>query len=301
MTPTRHPTTVHSADGTRIHTETIGPPDAPTIVLSHGWTCRTAFWAPVIHHLPRNLRIVLYDQRGHGHSQRPTHPGAYTTDALADDLTAVLTHTLPDNTPAVIAGHSMGGMTIMAAAQRPAFRTRAKATALISTGSTHLPHTSNVLPLFPTGSTPRATLQRLALQAPLPLGPRTPLTTHALRYVTMHPTADPRMRALCARIIHTCHPLARAHWGRVLGTLDLTRQLTHLDMPTTVIHGTRDRLTPITHAHHTARALPNLTELIQLPRAAHMTPLENPAAIATALTRLARTHLPATTPEEAPA
>ncbi|WP_017593173.1 alpha/beta fold hydrolase, partial [Nocardiopsis potens] len=130
---TRHHTTTHSADGTPIHIETIGPRNAPTIVLAHGWTCSTPFWAPVINHLPPNLRIVLYDQRGHGHSHRPANRTAYTTTALADDLTAVLRTTLPDDTPAIIAGHSMGGMTIMAAADRPDLRNRAAAIALIST------------------------------------------------------------------------------------------------------------------------------------------------------------------------
>src|SRR5690606_16147063 len=59
---TRHHTTTHSADGTPIHIETIGPENAPTIVLAHGWTCATPFWAPVVNHLPDDLRIVLYDQ-----------------------------------------------------------------------------------------------------------------------------------------------------------------------------------------------------------------------------------------------
>ncbi|WP_312893830.1 alpha/beta fold hydrolase [Nocardiopsis composta] len=279
-----------------MHIETIGPENAPTIVLAHGWTCATPFWAPVVNHLPDDLRIILYDQRGHGLSHRPAQRTAYTTTALADDLTAVLQTTLPDDTPAIIAGHSMGGMTLMAAADRPAFRNRAAAIALISTGATRLPHTSTVLPLFPTDSRPRAALHRLALTAPLPLGPKTPLTKAAIRYITMAPGSDPAMTDVCARIVHNCHPTARANWGRVLGTLELAHRLPHLDMPATLIHGTKDRLIPIPHAHHLHDTLPDARELIEIPDAAHMTPLEAPRTVADALTRLARTHLTTTTP-----
>lgn len=62
---------VRSADGTRINVEEYGPQDAPTVVLIHGWTCKTLFWAPLIHELGGEFRVVAYDQRGHGRSETP--------------------------------------------------------------------------------------------------------------------------------------------------------------------------------------------------------------------------------------
>ncbi|WP_244205816.1 alpha/beta fold hydrolase, partial [Streptomyces bobili] len=77
----------------------------------------TAFWAAQIRALSADHRVIAYDQRGHG---RTPASAACSADLLADDLEAVLTATLAPGERAVIAGHSMGGMTIMAASARPA-------------------------------------------------------------------------------------------------------------------------------------------------------------------------------------
>ncbi len=80
--------------------------------------------------------MVLYDQRGHGASTRGTAPLAIET--LAHDLATVLDAT--DLRDAVLAGHSMGGMTIMSlATHRPdVLKERAKATVLVATAATSL-------------------------------------------------------------------------------------------------------------------------------------------------------------------
>ncbi|MCZ0988745.1 alpha/beta hydrolase [Streptomyces diastatochromogenes] len=114
--PTRTLTAV-SADGARLHVEVHGPENAPPVVLSHGWTCSTAFWAAQIRELAADHRVIAYDQRGHGRSPA-SH--ACTTEALADDLEAVLAQTLARGEKALVVGHSMGGMTVMAASRAPA-------------------------------------------------------------------------------------------------------------------------------------------------------------------------------------
>ncbi|CAM4207928.1 alpha/beta fold hydrolase [Nocardiopsis gilva] len=288
----RRDLSVRSADGTRLHVEVHGPDDAPSIVLSHGWTCSIPFWAPVVNALGPAYRVVLYDQRGHGRSAR-TSRHAYGVSALADDLCAVLRATVPAGTRAVLGGHSMGGMTLMAAAQRPEVRERAAAAALISTGCSDLLASARVVPgaaRFPRLGTAG---HRLLLGAPLPLGPMTPLTRAALHYVTMAPDANPRMVDFCARLVHACPSLPRAHWGRVLAELDVEREVRALEYPTTVVAGGRDRLTPIAHAHRIAAALPNCEGLVEIPGAGHMTPLEDPGTVVSVISGLVDRHLTA--------
>lgn len=142
--------TAVSADGARLHVEIHGPASgagaAPAVVLAHGWTCSTAFWAAQIRELAADHRVIAYDQRGHG---RTPASAACSTDALADDLEAVLRATLAPGEKAVIAGHSMGGMTVLAAAGREAFAEHAAAVLLCSTGASRLVAESTVLPLRP--------------------------------------------------------------------------------------------------------------------------------------------------------
>ena len=112
-------------------------PDAPTVVLPHCWGCSHEIWLPVARRLrSEGFRVVLYDQRGHGASSRGTAPLAVETLAhdLADVLNAVDAHDV------VLAGHSMGGMTIMSlATHRPEVLTaRAKATVLVATAATSM-------------------------------------------------------------------------------------------------------------------------------------------------------------------
>ncbi|MBH5335214.1 alpha/beta fold hydrolase [Streptomyces pactum] len=280
--------TVTSADGARLHVEVHGPDDAPTVVLAHGWTCSTAFWGPVVRALLPDHRVVLYDQRGHGRSPA-AGPGGCSTDALADDLVAVLTATLEPGRRAVLGGHSMGGMTVMAAATRPLFREHAAAVLLCSTGSSTLAAGSTVWPLR--AGRPRTLLTRLLLHSRAPLGPVTPLTLRALRYATLGPDATPAMVAACARIVHACPRRVRADWGRVLSGLDLDTGVAALTVPTLVIQGTADRLTPVRHARSLAARLPRCAGLTELPGLGHMTPVEDPAAISDGLRRLVRDHL----------
>ncbi|MEU0739081.1 alpha/beta hydrolase [Streptomyces sp. NPDC006134] len=290
--------TVRSADGARLHVEVHGPdgdPDAPAVVLSHGWTCSTAFWAAQIRALAADHRVIAYDQRGHGRS--PAHP-VCTADALADDLEAVLDATLAPGERAVIAGHSMGGMTVLAAAGRSALRERAAAVLLCSTGSSRLVASSTVLPLRE--GPLRTRLTRHVLGSRAPLGPVTPLSLRVLKYGTMGPGAAPHMVRACARIVHACPRSVRHAWSRVLDLLDLDHAVRRLTAPTEVLVGTADRLTPPVHARALAAALPNCLGLTELPGVGHMTPVEAPDLVTGKIRALAAAHLPARTSAPTP-
>ena len=282
-----HRTRVTSRDGVGLHVEIHGPAvgAAPTVVLIHGWTCSIPFWAPVIHALHGDLRVVAYDLRGHGRSGQPG-PGGCTVEALADDLETVLDRTLPAGQQAVLAGHSMGGMTIMAAAPRERVLSRAGGVLLASTGSANLIADSLAFP-FGAFIPPFVMLQHRLLTSAAPLGPLGPLTRPLLGYMTLGPDAPADVEAASADIIRSCDRRARAAWGHVLAGLDVTEGARRLDVPAHLLVGSADRLTPPVHARRLARLLPQPAGLTELPRIGHMTPLEAPGVVAELIRKLA--------------
>lgn len=289
--PLPHPREVIavSADGARIHAEVYGPEGAPTVVLAHGWTCSIAFWAEQIRDLARDHRVIAYDQRGHGRTPAPAGASGHSTRALADDLEAVLAATLAPGEKAVLAGHSMGGMTLMAAAARPGFREHAAAVLLCSTGPSRLTAESLVVPMRPGGL--RTRLTRAILGARAPLGPVTPVSKRILRYATMGPGSAPERVDACARIVHACPRVSRVAWSHVLAELDLEAGVRELELPVAVLVGTADRLTPPVHSRAMAEALPQCVGLDELAGMGHMTPVEAPEAVTARIRELVTTYV----------
>ncbi|MFD7877373.1 alpha/beta fold hydrolase [Streptomyces sp. NPDC059766] len=283
--PARELTAV-SADGAELHVEVHGPEGAPAVVLAHGWTCSTAFWAAQVRELAADHRVIAYDQRGHGRSPAGR---TYGTDALADDLEAVLGATLAPGEKAVVAGHSMGGMTVLAAAARPVFRAHTAAVLLCSTGSSRLVAESTVVPIRAGGL--RTWLTRHILGSRAPLGPVTPVARRILKYATMGAGSAPHLVDACARIVHACPRRVRHAWSQVLDRLDLDHGVTELSVPTEVVVGTADRLTPPVHARSLAAALPHCVGLTELPGLGHMTPVEAPELVTGRIRALVSTYV----------
>ncbi|MFE8948185.1 alpha/beta fold hydrolase [Streptomyces sp. NPDC007856] len=284
-TPSRELTVV-SADGARLHVEVHGPDNAPPVVLAHGWTCSTAFWAAQIRDLATDHRVIAYDQRGHGRS--PASP-ACTTHALADDLEAVLAQTLAPGEKALIVGHSMGGMTVMAAATRPRFRDHAAAVLLCSTGSSRLVAEARVVPLG--AGRVRTWITARILGSRAPLGPVTPVAKRILKYATMGAGSAPHMVEACALIVHACPRAVRHAWSRVLEALDLDHGVRELYAPTAIVHGASDRLTPPVHARALVAALPHCVGLTELTGVGHMTPIEAPELVTGRIRELVTTYV----------
>src|SRR5215210_4708463 len=69
--PPSRPLTVRSTDGTELHTEEFGDPDAPPIVLIHAWMCSLELWHKQIEALHEGARLIAFDLRGHGRSGPP--------------------------------------------------------------------------------------------------------------------------------------------------------------------------------------------------------------------------------------
>jgi len=98
----------------RLHVEAAGPEDGPPVVFLHGvsGSMRTYAWLP--EEIAEGRRIVRVDLRGHGDSEHA--PGAYDIDSYGEDVADLLRETV--RRPAVLVGHSLGGVVAWWVAQR---------------------------------------------------------------------------------------------------------------------------------------------------------------------------------------
>lgn len=86
---------VTASDGVRLSVRVSGNPDGPTVVLVHGYPDNSSMWDGVAEELRREHRVVVYDVRGAGESDKPRERRAYRLDQLADDLAAVVHEVQP--------------------------------------------------------------------------------------------------------------------------------------------------------------------------------------------------------------
>jgi pimeloyl-ACP methyl ester carboxylesterase len=255
---------VERPDGAVLDGVDVG--SGPTVVLSHCWTGSRATWEPVAARLvAAGRRIVLYDQRGHGAST--LGPDAPTVDQLGEDLAAVLEAV--DARDAVLAGHSMGGMALQAlAVTRPdVVADRVRAMVLAGTagfGVAGGPFSGPVR--FVTGDRRVERLLAGRLGPALSRGSvgRHPRQAHlvATRDAFLSLPTDVRLQFLTA-----------------LQGMDLRAGLARMAVPTTVVVGRRDLLTPPRLGRAIAAAVPG-ARLVEVPGAGHMLPYEEPDLLA---------------------
>lgn len=280
------PLQITSADGTSLHAEAFGPEDGPAVVLAHGWTEQLTFWGPVIRRLrDRGLYVVAYDLRGHGHSG-PAVDGDYSMERFGEDVEAVLARANPVAGRATVVGHSLGAMSIAAWAEHHDPQRRARAAALVNTGlgdllARHL--------LFGEAAKflnhPWAS--RAFMGARLRVPPfSTPLQQAVIRYAAFGPAATRAEVAFYERMLVECPADVRAACGVALSEMDLWHDVARLTIPTLVVAGEDDRLTPPSHARRIAHDLPAPAGLLELPATGHMSPLERPRELSEAVVRL---------------
>ena len=105
---------VETADGLRLSVREWGRPDGPALLLIHGQAqCHLCFSPQIASALAEECRIVAFDMRGHGESDRPAGTAPYAdADRFADDLARVIAATRLYRPVAV--GWSMGGRVLRA-------------------------------------------------------------------------------------------------------------------------------------------------------------------------------------------
>ncbi len=115
-------------NGVNIYYEIHG--SGPTVLLTHGYSATAEMWKPNIAALSPRYRLILWDMRGHGQSDSPNDPTAYSEEATVADMAALLDAYSVEQ--AVIGGLSLGGY--MSLAFHLAHPGRVKALMLLDTG-----------------------------------------------------------------------------------------------------------------------------------------------------------------------
>lgn len=288
---------VTTGDGVDLHVEIDAPRTAsrgrrhlagraPTVVLVHGFALTMQSW--VLQRrafVEQGLRVVSYDQRGHGRSAVPDLASC-TVERLGADLAEVLAVTCPSG-PVVLVGHSMGGMSVMAfAGDHPELvRDRVLAVALVSTspGGHDLTHLGlGAMAGKVVGSVGPGVLTRLSRHAG-PIGVLRKMgkgvqDLAVARWAFDSPVSPGLVDLVADMIFGTSFDVMAAFLPDI-DALDLIPRLGALTgVETLVINGAGDLITPASHSEEIVRHVPG-AEHVVVEDAGHILQLEHPALV----------------------
>jgi 3-oxoadipate enol-lactonase len=213
--------------------------EGPAVVLLHGLGGAASNWTAVAPALAERARVVVPELPGHGGSSALPAPVA-TLDAYADRVAGVL------DAPAVVAGHSLGGLVALRLASRHPQLVRGvvlAGSAGISSGTRRGQRALAIASLIQPGKR-IAPLRRLVSE-------RRVLRELAFGFVSV---ADPR--ALEARVAEAFLAGAALHTGvREAADALVRTDPKRVTVPALVLHGARDRMVPLRDAFGYARLL----------------------------------------------
>lgn len=115
-------------DGVRIYYEVHG--SGPPLLLTHGYSSTSAMWQGQIEALSKRHTLILWDMRGHGRSDYPDDPAAYSEALTVGDMAALLD--VVGAKTAIVGGLSLGGYMSLAFCR--AHPDRVRALLIIDTG-----------------------------------------------------------------------------------------------------------------------------------------------------------------------
>jgi 3-oxoadipate enol-lactonase len=257
-------------NGIDTYYEVHGKEGAPWLVLSHSLACSTRMWDEQIAAFKDRYRILAYDTRGHGQTDAPA--GLYTLDQLADDLKALLDGMKISR--AHYCGLSMGGMI----GQTFALKYPGIFTTLV------LADTTSRIP----AEMAAAWQDRIRIaqaQGMKPLVEPTLGRWFTEPYRKAAPQVMQRIGALIgstpvAGYVGCCHAIPK---------INLTSRLKEIRTPILIIVGEDDPGTPVAMSKEIHENAPG-SKLVVLPKAAHLSNIEQSAAFNRALEEFLKAH-----------
>lgn len=258
---------MRTRDGLELRAEVEG--DGPTLLLIQGLGYATWGWARTVPALAERFRVIAFDNRGAGRSDKPDD--TYSVELLAEDALAVV-DALGER-PAHVAGFSLGGYIALTLALR--HREAVEALVLLST-TCGGPDSQGV---------PEATLAAWrgasGLDPPAYARETMPLS-FAPGWTDEHPGEFEEL--LTARLAHPSPAFAwRRQFDAAERFLESGVDPSEVTQRTIVIHGTEDRVVPYANAELLASRIPRC-ELVRLEGAGHLALLERPGEVNDAIT-----------------
>lgn len=234
-----------------------GNPNGLPIVLIHGFPFSHEMWEPQIAVLQKRFRVVAYDLRGHGESE--AGDGQYTLEFFVDDLIALLDFLKIQK--AILCGLSIGGYIALRAVERNPERigaliladTQAKA----DFNEAKLKRAAAIKSVKTNGVRAYAESFVKAVFAPQSLEERKDIVER-IRHIIQSNSSLGICGALLALVSRT----------------DTTEALSAIKVPTMILVGEHDALTPPAASQEMHSRIAN-SEIHVIPNAAHMSNLEN--------------------------
>jgi 3-oxoadipate enol-lactonase len=249
---------VTAADRTRLFVQENGAGEPVLLIPGLGFA--TWSFTKQVKPLSSIARVITMDNRGAGRSDKPDGP--YSIGLLADDAHSVLTQL--GAAPAHIVGTSMGGYVALTLALKHPEAVRSL-TLIATTSGGRGAH-----------GVPEATLQAWRRAAPLGatgFAKATMPQSFAPGWVDNHPEEYERLLAL--RLVAPTPPDAwRAQFAACATYLTRGAPPGPVTVPTTIIHGTADRIVPYANAAHTAERIPH-ARVITLRGSGHLCWIED--------------------------
>jgi pimeloyl-ACP methyl ester carboxylesterase len=207
------------------------------IVLSHGWTENQKLWSCLVRELLKDNRYVItYDHQGHGDSSIGNL--GLTIDAIAQDLSDLIEGLNLENV--ILVGHSMGGMTAQYVMVNKPAKTRVSALLLVATAASAVPMAT--LAKLPAVSGQVVSLLRSTLLEEAFLND----SIGMLLVSSAHGKKPPKAQLLATRdMFLATQKEARSDFVIDMSNLNLIDKLESIKVPTIIMVGTRDTLTPI--------------------------------------------------------
>ena len=242
---------VHATDGTRIHYEVTGKSGATPVLMIQGLGASKNAWNLQRIAMATRFRIISFDNRGAGRSDKPTE--SFTLEQMADDALAVLDAAGIDT--AHVVGASMGGVISQIVAVK--YPHRIRSLTLVCTACRNHPWRQELLQSWAKTAADKGMIEVGKEAAQWVMSPRS-FRRLVPAFTWMGPLAALRPRHSFVSQIDA-----------ILNTReDLVDQLSTITAPTMVIVGNQDILTPRGDSEEIAERIPN-AELVVISGAAH--------------------------------